>query len=357
MNEREFQRILLIKPSSLGDIVHALPVLRGLRHRYPNAVIHWLVNDSFAALLEGHPDIDELVVFDRRRFSRVGRSWRVTREFMAFVTQIRNRRYDLVVDLQGLFRTGFLAWASGAPVRIGFREAREGAWLFYNRRLPRAEGDVHAVDRNYAVAGVLGFSDLPVSFGLHLADDDRRSVEGLLSEHGHTNQQPLVAIVPGARWETKMWHPQRFAATIDALEQADHVRCVLLGGPDEEPLCRRITEDCRTTPINLAGRTSIRQLAAVIATVDAVVCQDSAAMHLAVAFGKPLVCLVGPTNPHRTGPYGRLDDVMRSGPDCAPCYLRDLSQCGHDHRCMTEISADSVVSAVRRLLEKAPTCG
>ena len=115
--QRSFERILLIKPSSLGDVVHALPVLHGLRERYPRARIDWFIASDFAPLLEGHHELNELVVFDRRRFGRLARSPRIAGEFWQFVASLRDRRYDLVIDLQGLFRTGFSAWASGANRR------------------------------------------------------------------------------------------------------------------------------------------------------------------------------------------------------------------------------------------------
>ncbi len=352
LTHRSFKRILLIKPSSLGDVVHALPVLHGLRTRFPKARIDWLIASAFAPLLADHTELDELILFDRRRFGRIGRSPRASAEFARFVWDLRSRRYDLVIDLQGLFRTGFLAWASGASVRIGFRNAREGAWIFYTHRVPVDDPDMHAVDRNYRVAGLLGFDNAPVRFNLVLGEADRAAGRDLLRENGITDSQRTVAVVTGARWETKVWLPERFVETIDELHGQSGVRCVLLGSPDEVSLCERIAGACRLAPINLAGRTSLPQLGAVLALADAVLCHDSAAMHLAVAFDRPLVCLIGPTNPRRTGPYGRPDDVVRLKLDCAPCYLRRLSQCRHAHRCMRELEAGTVVSAVERVLAR-----
>ena len=353
LSRRSFERILIVKPSSLGDIVHALPVLHGLRTRYPGAKIDWLVASAFAHLLEGHGELDGVVLFDRKRYGRIGRSLRVTREFVRFLRNLRARRYDLVVDLQGLFRTGFLAWASDAPVRIGFRDAREGARIFYTHhvRIPSNNPDRHAVDRNYDVAKLLGFEDVAIRFNLSLTESVRTEARSLLRRSGLAERERVVAVVPGARWETKVWIPERFAETIDELQAETGVRCLLLGGSDEVDLCDRIVNACRTEPVNLAGRTTVRHLAAVIGLADTVLCHDSAAMHLAVALDRPLVCLVGPTNPRRTGPYGRLGDVVRLNLACSPCYLRRLSQCQHDHRCMVGLDTTTVVAAVRRALE------
>ncbi len=345
----------MVKPSSLGDVVHALPVLHGLRARYPEARIDWLISSAFAELLESHDELDELIPFDRRRFARIGRSSQPTKEFVAFVQALRARRYELAIDLQGLFRTGFLTWASGAPVRIGFRGAREAAWLFYTHRIRIDDPDMHAVDRNYRVAELLGFDDLPVVFNLSLTDSERVAARELLDTAGLTGPQRVAAVVPGARWQTKVWPPERFAQAINELHKRGAVRAVLLGSRDEVSLCERIVSACGLAAVNLAGQTSFRQLAAVLGLTDVVLCHDSAAMHLAAALKRPLVCLVGPTNPRRTGPYRRTGDVVRLKLDCAPCYLRLLAQCRYDHRCMKELGVDTVVAAVEQALAKART--
>jgi ADP-heptose:LPS heptosyltransferase len=183
-----------------------------------------------------------------------------------------------------------------------------------------------------------------------LGESVRTAVRDLLRKHNVAEEQRLVAIAPGARWETKIWLPERFAETIDQLHRQRGVRSLLLGSRDEVPLCERIAAACRTGPINLAGGTTLPQLGAAIAMSDVVLCHDSAAMHLAVAFERRLVCLVGPTNPGRTGPYGRPDDVVSMKPECAPCYLKKLSQCKHAHRCMRELDTQTVVRAVERAL-------
>ena len=349
---QSFSRILIIKPSSLGDVVHALPVLHGLRTRYPQATIDWLINSSLAPLIEEHPQLSQAMPFDRRRFARLASNPAAARDFVRFVAGLRKRSYELVIDLQGLFRTGFLAWASGAPVRIGFRDAREGARFFYTHRLHSDDPNMHAVDQNYLVASMLGFDDVPVVFDLGLTDELRREAVGLLGDNGAAEGQSVTVVAPGARWETKRWPTERFAETIDALQTTSERRVVLVGGPDEYDLCARIAALCQSPPIVLAGQTSLRQLAAVIELADVVLCHDSGAMHLAAALGRPLLCLTGPTNPRRTGPYRRLDDVLRVDLECSPCYLRRLSRCHHDHQCMRGLGSKQVVARAEALLER-----
>jgi len=349
--QRRFDRILIVKPSSLGDVVHALPVLAGLRERFPQARIDWLVAPSCAPLIENHPALTETVIFDRRLYGRIGRSWQATKAFIAFMRRLRERSYDLVIDLQGLFRSGFLTFATRAPVRLGFRPAREMASVFYTHHVAIGDADAHAADRNYLVANVLGFQDAPVRFDLALTDAERAEGKALLQKAGAVEGNPIVGVVPGTRWETKRWPPQRFALAIDRLANQTGAHCVLLGSPDERELCARIADLCETAVGNLAGHTKLRQMASVIAGCDVVLCHDSAPMHLAVALGRALVCIVGPTNPSRTGPYRRADDVCRIKVECSPCYLRHLHQCPHDHRCMRELTVEHVVERAATLLQ------
>lgn len=345
--------------------MHALPVLHGLRVRYPDAKIDWLLASPFAPLLDGHEELDEVVLFDRRRFGQLGRRPTVAGEFVRFVRRLRERRYDLVVDIQGLLRTGFLTWMTGASARVGFRDAREGAPLFYTHHLPADDREVHAVDRNYRVADLLGFGHVPVQFKLPLRDSATRDALELLREsgglsaeahpHGHRGRfdKHLVVVAPTARWETKVWPPERFSETIDRLSEDDSVRCVLVGGGDEVDRCEQIVKLCRRRPVNLAGRTSLQELAAVVGLADLVICHDSAVAHLAVAMNRRLVCITGPTNPQRTGPYRRAEDVVRLDLDCSPCYFRRLRQCRHDHRCMKKLEVDAVLRAAGRALGQA----
>ena len=349
---RKFERILLVKPSSLGDVIHALPVLRGLRHRFPSAKIDWLIGSAFASLLEGNADVNDRILFDRTKFSRVGLRLVPTRDFLRLIGDLRRREYELVIDLQGLFRSGFLSWVTGAPVRIGFADAREGAPIFYTHKISTPPVDVHAVDRNLGVGQLLGFTSDRVTFDLSLDDSLREQARALLRQHGLRDDDCLVAIAPGARWETKAWPWKNFAQTIDALAENPALHCVLLGGREDISLCEHIAGQCQKQVISLAGKTSIRQMIALLERASLVLCHDSAPMHAAAALGRPLVCLTGPTNPARTGPYRRMDDVLRVTLPCSPCYLRKLSQCGYEHRCMHELRVEAVVARIRALLPR-----
>ncbi|MBI1825515.1 MAG: lipopolysaccharide heptosyltransferase II [Planctomycetes bacterium] len=346
LKTHDFRRILLIKPSSLGDVIHALPVLHALRLRYPNARIDWLINKSLAPLIEGHPKLSNVIGFDRGRFGALLTKRGAMADFWRFIRKLRQAKYDLVIDLQGLFRTGFLAWASGADVRIGFREAREGSRFFYTDLIETPDADEHAVDRNFRAVEMLGCARNEVNFDLALRPADHANALELLNSSGLDPSSQFAVVLPGARWETKRWAAERFGAVMNELDDAGAI-CVLLGSPDESDLCERVANSCRRPPINLCSKTPLRTMAVIIERAEIVICHDSGPMHIAAALNRRLVCINGPTNPLRTGPYHRLNDVVRLDIPCSPCYLRKLSQCPHDHRCMRELDSDLVINAIR----------
>lgn len=341
------QRILLIKPSSLGDIVHALPVLAGLRASFPQAHIAWLIGSSFASLLEGHPLLDEVIPFDRRRYGRLWRDPRVAWEFAGFLRGLRRRRFDLVLDLQGLLRSGIMALASGAPRRIGFARSREPAGVFYTQRVACPPAVEHAVDRNVHLARAAGVTIERIEFPLALRDAERRDAARLLAEDGLAAGESYVAVLPGARWPSKRWSPQQFAKLIDLLQAERAGRCVLLGGAEERDTAGQIANGCASRPIDLVGRTSLRQLVALLAGAERVVCVDSGPMHIAAALGRPLVALFGPTNPARTGPYSPRARVVTNPVPCAPCYRR-ICPLGHQD-CLARLGPQAVLERVREL--------
>lgn len=349
-----YQRILIIKPSSLGDVVHALPVLAGLRQAYPHAHIAWLIGNSFAPLLENHPLLDEVIPFDRRRYGRMLQSPRILIEFFGFVRQLRRRHFDLVLDLQGLFRSGFLAYASGARRRVGFADAREFAWLFYTQRIACARTppniatpNTHAVDRNLNLARVLGLPVDPPTFPLGLRTEELDSARKLLATAAGRPLDHFTAVIPGARWDTKRWRADRLAKLIERLAAERLPPAILLGSPDDRAFANQILATGQTPVIDLVGRTSLRQLSALLALADLVICHDSGPMHIAAALDRPLVAIFGPTNPTRTGPYGPSSRVVALPLPCAPCYRR---QCplGH-HNCMQQLDVDTVLRNVREL--------
>jgi heptosyltransferase-1 len=342
-----FRRILLIKPSSLGDIIHALPVLAAIRRSWPQAHVAWLVGSNFASLLAEHPMLDEVIAFDRERFGRMWRNPSIFAEFWRFVGQIRGRRFDLVIDLQGLMRSAILSYFGGVPTRVGFADAREGAWLFYNRRVRCPAQAEHAVQKNLHLAQTLGLAVEPVEFPLPVSAGERREADELLTAAAGVPMSGITAVVVGARWESKLWPAARFAELIDRVHADGGPRCVLLGAAADRGLASAVADACRgERPVDLVGRTTLRQLVALLERAEQVICLDSGPMHIAAALNKPLVSLFGPTNPERTGPYSPEARVVRVPLPCSPCYRRTCPL-GH-HNCMQKLAVDQVLTCVRK---------
>jgi heptosyltransferase-1 len=219
------RRILLIKPSAIGDVVHTLPILNLLRRRWPDAHIAWLVTPACSGLLEGHPMLNEVILFDRKRF---GRGWRDPLSawgLMSFMNQLRGRDFDLVIDLQGLFRSGLLAWKTRAPIRIGFANARELAPIFYTHRVEVGTPEQHAIDRYLKLAAELG-CDGPVEFPFHVTEADRQLIASLIPA-----AERYAVLLPGTNWPTKRWPVERFASLVRPLrELKDFARVPLAPG-------------------------------------------------------------------------------------------------------------------------------
>jgi len=350
--DREYRNILIIKPSAVGDIISALPVLPALKQRYPNARISWMIASHLADLLRGHPLIDDLIEFDRRRFGYMVQSWTVTRRFLQFIKHLRHSQFDLVLDFQGLFRSGFFAWATRAPVRVGPAERREFGWVFYSHRLPPRPYETHIVDRIASVEELLGLDLSDPPFIVHLERQSQEKIDAMLNSAGLKSTQ-FVAVAPGGTWTSKRWTPEKFAAlagrTVDELK----ISVVLVGGKSEQPLGEQILRLNSSERVhNFIGQTRLPELLCLLNRSKALVCNDSGPMHMAVALGKPVTAIIGPTNANRTGPYRHLEGVVKTDLDCSPCYKRICRLAGKNELplCMQKISVDDVFENLRKQL-------
>jgi len=339
-------RILIIKPSAIGDVVHTLPFLNLLRRRYPKAHIAWLVTPACAGLIDGHPQLDEVILFDRRQYGLAWRHPLAALNFVGFLRRLRRERFDLVIDLQGLFRSAFFAFETRAPVRVGFSNAREFAPAFYTHRVPVHTMEQHAIERYLAVAEAIDCGRSPVEFHFPTKDEDRARVRELLT----ANRDPHVAngyavLLPGTNWPTKRWPAGHFAALVPILRERFHLPTIVAGSPSEVELCSQIPAE-----LDLTGKTTLRQLVALLEGAALVIANDSGPMHIAAALGRPLVTLFGPTNPTRTGPYDRPETVLRLDIPCSPCYSR---RCSHQS-CLQWLTPEHVLTHVRQQLPRNP---
>ena len=347
---QSFQRILLIKPSAVGDVVHALPVLVKLRQRYPEAQIDWLIRPEIADLVRFHPALSNVVLFDRRRLAKFGRNWSATFGLFRLLNQIRRERYDLVVDLHGQLRSALFTLASRAPYRVGFERTREGAWVSYSHRIPLPTMEAHAADRYLWLGQVLDFDAANPDFTIYSSDEAAESVTRLLAERRQLGR-PLAVLVPGTVWETKHWRIEGFAEVARQLLARGYA-VALAGSPKDRPRCRQVALAAPGV-CDVSGQTTLAEMIALVRHSALCVTNDSGSMHIAVALDKPVVSVFGPTNPLRTGPYGRPQAVVQADVECSPCYLRKLSRCPHDHLCMQQVSPEMVLDRLAQLRSEA----
>ena len=336
------KRVLIIKPSALGDVVTALPVLRGLRRSFPDAHIAWMISTSYAELLRDDPDLDEIVYFDRRKLGRCWWDPSGHAALWALWWRLRRGKYDWVIDLQGLVRSGIFSRWSRAKVRAGFADAREGAGWFYNHKITTT-GE-HTVARNIELARRLGIDAREEDMTLTVSDSGREFAKAFCSERGLKGKDFIVC-VPPTRWVTKRYPIRHWRRVVGELSK--EITVALLGSPAEAErlMCRQVSEGLGSSVANLAGRTSIPQMVGLIAASGGVICSDSAAKFIASAVGVETITLIGPTREERTGPYPRGRTIVADVP-CRRCLKK---RCQHVI-CMESIRPGLVLAAARDMM-------
>jgi heptosyltransferase-1 len=328
LTELNPRRVAIIKPSALGDIVHSLPVLSAVRGRFPTAHVTWVVNRAYAPLLHGHPDLDAVLPFQRGSRRDVPAA---VLSVLRLGRQLRAEKFDLVLDLQCLFRTGLMACATGAARRVGLSTAREGAAHFYTDVVPD-DWSSHAVDRYWRVALALGAGDGLKRFRVPL---DSAAV-AWADEQIAGRPRPWLVVGVGARWRTKRWPPEHFAALVNAAQRQFGGTAVFIGTPDEAPLSRATIDLVAGPTLDVSGRTTLPQLAAVLAAADVVLANDTGPLHLAAALGRPVVAPYTCTDAGRHGPYTSMAGAVSTTVACRASYIRNC-----DHlSCMSELTPD-----------------
>ncbi len=344
--------ILIVKLSAIGDVIHTLPSLAALRRCYPDAHISWVVEEAASDLLADHPMLDRVLVSRRKRWVRDLREGRnrsaVFREVRDFLSVLRDRPYDLVIDFHGLFKSAVVVLLSGGRRRLGYDSLQEGSGLVLNEKVPE-DMTRHAVDRYLDFPRHLGCNVGKPEFPIGLRESHLRRVKELLVAQSVDTASGFVAISPVAYWETKLWDEVKFAAVCDLIVRELGRPVVFTGESPEGPITR-IRERMNTPSASLAGATTLRELAALYREASVLLTTDSGPMHLAAAVGTPVVALFGPTSPERTGPYGEGHIVIRRGLGCSPCFRKACETL----ECMKTITVDEVFRAVR---EKADSRG
>jgi len=340
MNEGS-KRILIVKLSSIGDVVMTLPVAGALRRRFPSAYIAWAVGPAAEEVVAGNPHLSEVLVVGGRRNGEGVRAAPPLTELWRLRRELRQIGFEVTLDLQGLFKSAAVAYLSGARERIGFRSWREGTFLLNNRRVVAYRPEAHAVDLYLDFAKIMGAEREPVEFRIAVSEEDKRKVDELLG-----GRDKLVAMIPGARWESKLWPTERFAAVAKGLAEEFGLRPVVVGAAGDKRLGALIAAACKHEVIDLTGKTTLKQAAEVFRRCRVTVGNDTGPLYISAAMGTPTVAVFGPSDARRLGPYGEGHAKVVARVACAPCRNRKC----RPRKCMEAISVERVLAAARGLL-------
>jgi heptosyltransferase I len=335
-------KILILKPSSLGDVIQALPVLRLLKLQYPAGEIFWWIDSALAPLLKDDPDLAGIVLFERKRWGKP-RHWP---EIFRSLRWLRAQKFDLVIDLQCLARSGAFAWLANGKMLAGLDEVREGARGFYDLAVRRKNFHTHAVDWYLSVLPPLG---VPVHKNFTWLPE-RPVISAAVKSKWKTDGADWIALQPGARWENKRWPVKYFTELMRLLAgKFPATRFAILGSGEDKPLAEIILRAAPERGLNLCGATSLPEMVEWTRLCQLMITNDTGPMHAAAALGKPLVALFGPTEPRRTGPYGQLENVLRIDLPCSPC-LKSHCTWKNPDECLTAISPAMVFERAQRQL-------
>lgn len=335
-------RILIVKLSSFGDVLHTLPTLEALRSAYSSAHITWLVEAAYAPLLAGHPALDEIWEAPRLHPGELLGGSNPAR-LRGLLRRLRGKPFDLVLDVQGLLKSAVWVALARSPRKVGYDRTREGSYLALTERVPPFDPEAHAVLRSLNLAHYLGAPPALPRFRLNL-DAGIDTSELIPGDAG----RPLIVLHPGARWASKLWPAASWARLAEWLSRDRRFQVAMTGSRADQPLVAEITGKTRAPILNLAGRTSLVELAGVLRRAQLAVTTDTGVMHLAAALGTPVAALFGPTAPWRTGPFGEGHQVMRLGLPCSPCFKR---QCP-EPRCLNDLTPEVVRAACENILSR-----
>ncbi len=334
-------RVCIIKPSSMGDVVHALPILAALRTRWPSAHLAWVINRPFQDLVRHHRDLDEIIVYNRsgNRWDPLG-----LQSATNLFQRLARRQFDLTIDLQGLLRSALMTAATRARVRVGLADAREGARWFYTDLVDAPRLGLHAVERIQRIAQALGADATIPRFNLNVTQRDRDWARTRMAGIAG----PRVVLNVGARWETKRWPPAHFAEIGRRAVREFGASLIAVGAPGDRPLVDELNQSLAPIPVlDLCGRTSLLELAALAGESDLLISNDTGPLHVAAAAGTRVIGIYTCTDPVLTGPFGTNATTIQSCVWCAPSFIRTCRRL----ECMSELSPDRVWPVVAAQLK------
>ncbi len=343
------QKILIIKPSALGDVVQTVTVVQELKQAWPQCSLGWLVNSEFAPLIKPLSVIDKIHLFKRSQMRGFKGKLKAPFLLRKLVHELQAENYDLVIDFQGLARSALLSRWSSAKRRIGFAEAREGASRWYHEKIVVPNLPLHAIDRYRLLLSYLGISlQKNPETDFEISEIEIAGLQAKLKQAGLSEHEKPIVLCPGAQWESKCWPTDAWAQVSDKLYAKTQTPCIFVGSSKDVWLVKNIKKNAQSPLVDFTGQTTLRDLAALFACAKLVISNDSGPMHLARAQSAPLIALFGPTDPRRTGPWRLLESVIQADQQAErnPRLYRQI----RDDRIMRKITPERVFEKARTLL-------
>ena len=332
----DIDKILIIKPSAWGDVVHSLPFLAALKRRYPAAEIHWVIAKGLHSFLEGHPLIDKLWIMDKDGWKRIGNFRQILPEINAFRKGLGKEHFDISIDLSGLLRSGLITWAASARYKLGFSDSDEGSPFFYSHKIEGGK-QIHAIDRYLKLARLLDCDISTIEYPFPPLPEIEKVFPTLTEE--------FCIMAPSAGKDANRWPAERFGQLAAQL----NLPTLVIASAADAHVAKAVVAASKGKAINMAGKTNLKELVALIRKSSYFICNDTGPMHIAAALKIPVFALFGPANPTRTGPYGSNHTIIQEHLSCSPCYARKPCT-KYDWRCMKDLTAEKVFGVIKKTL-------
>jgi lipopolysaccharide heptosyltransferase I len=333
----DINKILIIKPSAWGDVVHSLPFLAALKRRYPAAEIHWVIAKGLHSFLEGHPLIDKLWIMDKDGWKKLGNFRQILPEINDFRRGLNKEHFDISIDLSGLLRSGLITWAAGARYKLGFSDSNEGSPFFYTHKIEGGK-QIHAIDRYLKLGQLL---DCDIS-SIEYPFPPLPKIETILT----ALPDKFCIMAPSAGKAANRWPAERFGQLASQL----NLPTLVIASAADSQIAEEVVAASNSKAINLAGKTNLKELVALIRKSSYFICNDTGPMHIAAALKIPVFALFGPANPTRTGPYGSNHTIIQEQLPCSPCYAHKPCT-KYNWRCMNDLTTDRVLGIIQKTLD------
>lgn len=346
MDNLNNKKILMVRLSSIGDTVHSIPVACAIKNAFPDAQIHWLVEPESAFLLKNNKIIDKIFIFNKKEFKKSGLSINIIKQIKDLSLLLRNEKYDLAIDVQGLLKSALLTWASGAKRKIGFKNTRELAHIFMDEKVDAGnlfDPDEHVIIKNLKLAEHLGITNLDINYSLpEIPEESKNKIDSLLKD---TNKSlPNVVLLPATLWKSKHWKEEYWQELVAYL--AERANVIISGTIKDKELISKIKENTTKNIYDISGETELIDLIPLFNRSDLVIGVDTGPIHIAAAVQKPkIITIMGPTSTKRTGVIGQIN--LCANLECIPCNKKTCPLEGDKYmRCMEMLTPEIVIEAI-----------